>query len=185
MQVVILPGQYYDAESNLHYNYFRDYDPQTGRYVQSDPIGILQDYSDPQMQVAISMGLVVLGRPLGKLDKKDSTGFLSGLNTYAYVEGNPISYVDPLGLIPPGADPECFRRGECVCATAECAAGLPPIPTYGCPVVCNVKYQFVCTGAGVAGAAVGISPMNAAGLGNTCILTKALICKKLCNECDK
>jgi RHS repeat-associated protein len=34
------PGQYYDRETNLHYNYFRDYDPQTGRYIESDPIGL-------------------------------------------------------------------------------------------------------------------------------------------------
>jgi len=35
-----LPGQYYDAESGLHYNYFRDYDPSLGIYKQSDPIGV-------------------------------------------------------------------------------------------------------------------------------------------------
>jgi RHS repeat-associated protein len=34
------PGQMFDKETNNHYNYFRDYDPQTGRYVQSDPIGL-------------------------------------------------------------------------------------------------------------------------------------------------
>ena len=33
------PGQYYDAETGLHYNYFRDYEPATGRYIESDPIG--------------------------------------------------------------------------------------------------------------------------------------------------
>lgn len=35
-----LPGQYYDKETNLHYNYSRDYDPNIGRYVESDPIGL-------------------------------------------------------------------------------------------------------------------------------------------------
>lgn len=35
------PGQYFDAETALSYNYFRDYDPQVGRYVESDPIGLM------------------------------------------------------------------------------------------------------------------------------------------------
>jgi RHS repeat-associated protein len=34
------PGQYYDRETGLHHNGHRDYDPVTGRYVESDPIGL-------------------------------------------------------------------------------------------------------------------------------------------------
>ncbi|MFJ9003365.1 putative T7SS-secreted protein [Streptomyces canus] len=34
------PGQYFDPETGLHYNYFRHYDPETARYLTSDPLGL-------------------------------------------------------------------------------------------------------------------------------------------------
>ncbi|MGW0285855.1 putative T7SS-secreted protein [Streptomyces sp. NPDC003236] len=35
------PGQYYDPETSLHYNYFRHYDPETARYFSPDPLGLV------------------------------------------------------------------------------------------------------------------------------------------------
>ncbi|MFE1796148.1 DUF6531 domain-containing protein [Streptomyces sp. NPDC059517] len=34
------PGQYFDPETELHYNYFRHYDPETARYLSPDPLGL-------------------------------------------------------------------------------------------------------------------------------------------------
>ncbi|MEW9573810.1 RHS repeat-associated core domain-containing protein [Rhodanobacter sp. Si-c] len=57
------PGQYYDVETGLWNNGFRDYDSTLGRYVESDPLGLN-----------------------------------GGVNTYAYVGGNPLTNIDPYGL---------------------------------------------------------------------------------------
>ncbi|AZZ92956.1 hypothetical protein EUZ85_20370 [Hahella sp. KA22] len=35
-----LPGQYFDKETGFHHNFMRDYDPDIGRYIQADPLGI-------------------------------------------------------------------------------------------------------------------------------------------------
>jgi len=39
------PGQWFQAESGLHQNWMRDYDPTTGRYVEPDPLGLVDGAS--------------------------------------------------------------------------------------------------------------------------------------------
>jgi RHS repeat-associated protein len=41
-----MPGQYHDSETGLHYNWFRYYDPATGRYNSPDPIGYFGSATD-------------------------------------------------------------------------------------------------------------------------------------------
>ena len=39
------PGQWFQSESGLHQNWMRDYDPTTGRYLEADPLGLVDGAS--------------------------------------------------------------------------------------------------------------------------------------------
>jgi RHS repeat-associated protein len=86
------PGQYFDKETNLHYNYFRDYDPVLGRYEQSDPIG-----------VAVFRTLAFQGLRNVQFLPLEMAAALYSTNPrlnqiYTYVNGRPLSSVDQMGL---------------------------------------------------------------------------------------
>jgi RHS repeat-associated protein len=61
------PGQVHDAETGWHYNYFRDYAPGLGRYVQSDPIGL---YAGPNEFTYVLGNPIILPDPLGLMPDK-------------------------------------------------------------------------------------------------------------------
>ncbi|MEI7444010.1 MAG: DUF6531 domain-containing protein [Burkholderiales bacterium] len=58
-----LPGQYFDAESGLHHNGFRTYDPARGRYLERDPLGLQQDWTSRE-----DTTLYAGGDPVGHAD---------------------------------------------------------------------------------------------------------------------
>jgi RHS repeat-associated protein len=92
------PGQLYDSHAGLNQNYFRDYDPAIGRYVQSDPIG------------------------LG-----------AGVNTYAYVYGEPVNSTDPTGLdvIITVHRQGISATGKSIYGTVEALSTLAPLRPVG------------------------------------------------------
>ena len=153
---------YQDKETGLHQNYFRDYSPSVGRYVQSDPLGIV-----------------------------------AGLNTYAYVNGNPLSFTDPLGLDaisgypmvnsylnPPKPPDRCYPDDDCknpvtinydgvcraddvLCGQAMKAAGImgryyPETKTYS--LDCLIKFGIGVKATASVGTTVGLNRAAAAGI---------------------
>ncbi|MBW2075610.1 MAG: RHS domain-containing protein, partial [Deltaproteobacteria bacterium] len=99
------PGQYFDQETGLHYNYFRDYHPTIGRYLTPEPLSLSQ--MEIGRQSAIDVSVQSYGSPLTlpHLSNLLAINLLyqatlynpQALNLYPYVHNNPILFVDPHG----------------------------------------------------------------------------------------
>ncbi|WAC72430.1 hypothetical protein OU995_23210 [Roseateles sp. SL47] len=101
------PGQYFDGETGLNYNYFRDYDSSLGRYVQSDPVGLQ-----------------------------------AGVNTFAYVNADPLSLIDIKGLAPNSKNASCTKLDLQVCS-AKCGTSENVDACYVQNVVRTKEYDPV------------------------------------------
>lgn len=73
-----LPGQRYDSASGINYNYFRNYEPATGRYVESDPIGL---------RAGASTYSYVYGKPLLL---QDPFGLWAGIDDAIFAGGGAL-----------------------------------------------------------------------------------------------
>ncbi|MBL0141789.1 MAG: RHS repeat-associated core domain-containing protein [Betaproteobacteria bacterium] len=124
---------YFDQETGTHYNYFRDYDPAIGRYVQSDPIGL---------KGGIDTYEYVRGNPLRLFDPKglrEPPADDSGNLPWPGRDPGDVAYQIWYELTPQGdCERKCKWSVTLACGFASASilvisegAGLPGLPGFG------------------------------------------------------
>jgi RHS repeat-associated protein len=140
------PGQYYDAETGLHYNWNRYYDPKTGRYVTSDPVGLRGGFNSY---------LYAKANPLFWTDRR-------GLVADTWEgPGTDIGTPPYLWLYPPGSNGNVWNTGfeqqDMVCSSIAA-----PLNSNRCTRQCCEEHdrcytRYGCNQTSWAGNAIGVS----------------------------
>ena len=89
------PGQYYDEETDLHYNWNRYYDPVLGRYLSPDPIGL---------EGGLNLYGYVGGDPVNRFDLEGLASFDFKAGAHVPIRPYPLSFGASAG--PGGGGPE-------------------------------------------------------------------------------
>ena len=96
------PGQWFQLESGLHYNWHRHYDPTTGRYIQPDPLQAHRVHvqNATRKKETLSDRLIGLFHDMGRGGSSHPKRAIldDGPSIYGYVEQSPLTAVDPSGL---------------------------------------------------------------------------------------
>ena len=134
-----LPGQRYDAETGLHYNYYRDYDSGLGRYIQSDPIGLIGGLNP----------FTYASYPTGQVDPRGLMGTSPGKGQY-----------------PPGQGPGTIPGYSCAVQVLKSTTFKPGASDKykHCVVACKIAVQ--CGSLTSMGAGVGKEIQDLFGPGN-------------------
>jgi RHS repeat-associated protein len=118
-------GQWFDAESGLHYNYNRYYDPNSGQYLSQDPIGLAggfrtQAYVADPVHWVDPLGLApCVGNAAGKnvtqlpqLKGKTPTEIGKILTENGYTRRNPANIKNERWVHPDGSEVQIHKYGS-------------------------------------------------------------------------
>jgi RHS repeat-associated protein len=108
------PGQYYDAETGLHYNYYRDYNSVIGRYIEADPIGL---------KGGINPFIYVVNTPITKVDPYGLDDCMWGGFSGNFVAGVGIQFVKEAGQCKDKCGKVTWKNRNCVCSCVGVSAG--------------------------------------------------------------
>lgn len=134
------PGQYHDDETGLHYNWHRYYNPTTGRYISSDPIGLAGGlntfgyaYQNPTGHVDPDGKLAFVPAILWGVGAYIATSFIEAALLETQQSEMPNGSLQPVGGIP-------LASGFGAAATAGKLCGTTSVTSSGYSSLADVDF---------------------------------------------